>query len=237
MVDGKNIEKDSVEKVIESDQAILFKAFNDDSFLGALKSAGRNVNETGYEFGFEVRVILPHKDLSVSPIMKGSTDSMYQHELDALTEEEADHLLNEAMGTVVPLINVHYHPDNELRPSLSDFRGHSIIGGVMGIAVADKLNNVDLLLMQQIPENLQNKIGLYPENLLENLDRRMNQIVFPVVGMEIAQDLKDTVVRTINDSGVYKAVIVSVPRGAKKLPETEIQKLRDFLGVKKNATD
>jgi hypothetical protein len=227
----KGIELEKTQEPIQINTESYFKAITKVSFIKALRMAAAVVEDSGHEAQFEVSQNSGKKRFLISPVIEGEAAGTERHTplLSQESEELWDYESQSVSGEV--LVHVHYHPNNSLAPSLPDLEVIEISAALgdslpmIGVATVDHRGNIDLLLVLKRFEYRPSK------DFFEELDEEVRDLVFPDVGIETPNATKNQLIAVLNNSGLYRATILSLPRGQKNWPRSEIEKLKAFLGV------
>lgn len=148
---GEKNEYPPQELVLTSEE--LIKVFTSDKFIGTLYFASQITKENGTEVSFET-VMDQNKNIHVSGITLGGTDSMKMGSMDIIETE-----YSEELGNIYPkasIVGTHLHPkegEEHLTPSgsdLSSFLDRSENGDVLSAtAVVDSDGNVKVLILKR----------------------------------------------------------------------------------------
>lgn len=218
-------------KAKELEESVIVEALTHKLFLKKLREAAEITRKTGHEATFDVSLGKGHNFL-FSPVIEGEAAGTERHT--PYTNEERRALgkywAKEIALKTRSLLDIHFHPAEDICPSAEDLGVLTIMASegelleiagevaredtsppTLGVGIVDEEGNIELLLLQIVSKKPPTTLVI--EDFFENLaDYRK----------------KEDIVQAFNTSFLYKAIIVSLPAGAKFFPESEIRKLKTF---------
>lgn len=205
-----------------------------DGFIKALRSAGGIVRRSGYEAGFCLG-LTGSNEYWFSPIKRGYASEMNRPPESAseIRRETKEDIARQNLN-VKDLLYAHFHPSSNLIPSYDDLASLSM-GNIsdgegsprffMGIGVVDGKGEINLLLLRIVSKGIPGRV------LLEDVKDSLKEIEFnPCPDSLPTESTKLKLLAVFNETGFYKATIISLPKDQQEWSELERSRLRDFFG-------